>query len=289
MDRTAAQTPPHVPSGKPPSLEELEADLQIVLRAGLPLAPTTAGRALLSLRGVWARAVDPRDPLARVDAADRLIRQQLRKLRTLGYRDLKDAAQILFGLGDGKGRNLTNRRAKAAQASGYDYHHFRKHIEPKILEQLAWQLHRDSLQYVPRARKTPPPAASGDTPTIADEDVSDPDRAEHEIALSRIWSGVYALRAELIARELYRGDEKNSVRFDEAEGASRRVLGGLLLDLDDYLERWGDRILHGDAEYNAEALIRLAGWTGELTAEQARELRWEAARARAAPQGVDGS
>jgi hypothetical protein len=226
--------------------------------------------------------VDPRDPLARVDALNRLVKHHVRKLRKLGYRDMNRAPELLFGLGESASWNLTGRRRRAADASGYEYHHFRKHIEPRILEQLAWQLYEDGLQYVPRGRKTPPAAASGDTPTITEQDVSDPERAEHEILQSRIWSGVYALRADLIEREQYRGT-KDASRLVAAERRCRETLGELLLNLDEYLERWGERILHGEAEYNASALIRLAGWTGELTDDEARELRWWAARRRARP------
>lgn len=251
-----------------------------MLRAGLPITPRSVGPAMLALRGVWARAVDPTDPLARVDAADKLVRQQIRKVRRLGHRDLRDSPRILFGLGDGAGRNLTARRRTAASNSGYGYHHFRKHIEPRIVEHLAWLLHQDSLQYVPRARQAPSPTASGDTPTISDEDVGDPDRAAHEILVSRIWSAVYELRADLLTREQVRGIAAEEPRFSDSDSAARDTLGRLLLLIDEYLERWGKSIFHGEAEYNAEALIRLAGWSGELTREEALELRWAAARAR---------
>jgi len=52
----------------------------------------------------------------------------------------------------------------------------------------------------------------------------------------------------------------------------------LLTNLDRFLERYGSEILAGSAGFNAEGLIRLAGWTGELTDGQARELRFELAR-----------
>ena len=67
-------------------------------------------------------------------------------------------------------------------------------------------------------------------------------------------------------------------RFKEADAAAELRLGILLNYLDDYMTRYGDRILHGEAEFKAEALIRLAGWRGELTEKQARELRWKARR-----------
>jgi len=271
--------PPHVPTEKPPGFEDLKKDLKVVLRAGLPITPAISTPALLSLRGVWARAVDPSDPLARVDAADRLMRAQLKKiaLPQLNRDDLPDATQKLFGTAGGKGQDLTTRRAEVAEKLNYDPDHFRKHIEPKIVEQLAWQLHKDSLQYVPRARKHPPPEPSGDTPIISEEDITDPERAQHQILLSRIWSEVYGLRADLIERETHR-TELEGAHYKEAEEAAELRLGKLLNYLDDYLTRYGERILHGEAEFNAEALVRLAGWKGELSEKHARELRWKARR-----------
>jgi len=65
------------------------------------------------------------------------------------------------------GGSLTQRRRLAADESGYEFDHFRKRIEPKMVEQLAWQLHQDSLQYVERDRGPEPFAASGSTPIIA--------------------------------------------------------------------------------------------------------------------------
>ncbi|MCL4554356.1 MAG: hypothetical protein M1565_04375 [Actinobacteria bacterium] len=272
--------PPHVPTDKPPRLDELVRDLKVVLKAGLPITPSLAIPALLALRGVWARAVDPEDELARVDAADRLLRAQLKKisLPRMERSQLAVAVANLFGTAGSRGKDLTHRRIDAAHELGYDVDHLRKRIEPKIVEQLAWQLHQDSLQYVPRARKYPPAEASGDTPTITDEDISDPERARHEILLSRIWAEVYGLRADLIAREVHQGKADKQAVLRETSEAVELRMGVLLNYLDDYLTRYGDRILHGEAEFNAEALIRLAGWRGELSEQQARELRWKARR-----------
>lgn len=259
-----------------PALDSLVSALRTILRRGLPIAPDTADERLLELRGVTARAVTPEDRLARVAALDKLLRQQLRRLP--GGADRQTAAQSLFGVGGSSGQNLTSRRQSAASALDYEADHFRKRIEPKILSDLAWLLHQDSLTYVPRGRKQPPAEPSGDTPTIEPEDIADPERAEHEVLLSRIWSDVYGLRADLIERERWRGVEGEEARFQEAAGGALWFLARLLTNLDRYLERYGHRILHGEAEFNAEGLIRLAGWSGEVTEAQARELRYRLAR-----------
>jgi hypothetical protein len=168
-------------------LDELTAALQPVARAGLPLRPGVATDALLNLAGVIARSVDTDDPLARVDALDRLLRATLKSLMPP---ERAEAAQLLLIVARG-GKTLTARRAAAAAALDYELHHFRKRIEPTILRDIAWQLHRDSLNYVSRQRDGAPFAASGTAPIITEDHIAQPDTAEREILLSRIWSDVY--------------------------------------------------------------------------------------------------
>lgn len=244
-----------------------------VLRKGLPLRPTSAPQVLLALDGVTALSVRPQDPLARLDALDRLLRRELRRLELV---ELRRSAAVLFGLvGSG---TLTERRRRAAEAAEYESDHFRKRVEPKIVEQLAWQLYRDSLQYVQRPEDGGPFAASGDTPVIDEDDLANAVDATREELVSRIWSDVYGLRAELIAREASRGDSERQAEFEEAAVGALWYLARLLTRLDRFMERYGTEILHGSASFGAEGLVRLAGWTGDVTAEQARDLRFRIAR-----------
>lgn len=268
MPRPSSQHTSRAKTADP--LGELTAALKPVLRAGLPLRPGVAPRVLLDLDGVIARSVQPDNPLARVNALDRLLRTTLKLLQPP---ERREAAELLFTVAQG-GRTLTQRRLAAAAALDYEVHHFRKRIEPKILEDIAWLLHQDSLQYVTRTRDGAPFEASGHTPLITEEQITHPDTAEHEVLLSRIWSDVYGLRAELIAREASRDDPDRTTEFQEAAVGALWYLARLLGRLSTYSEKYGKAILHGTAEYNAEALIRLAGWTGEVTPEQAKELRF---------------
>jgi hypothetical protein len=251
-------------------LDELTTALQPVVRAGLPLRPGVAPDSLLNLAGVIARSVNADDLLARVDALDRLLRAVLKSLTPP---EPAEAAQLLFIVARG-GKTLTTRRTAAAAALDYELHHFRKRIEPAMLRDIAWQLHRDSLQYVSRSRDGAPFEASGSMPIITEEQIVQPDTAEREILLWRIWSDVYGLRAELIARETTAADHEQHGAHSEAATGALWYLARLLAKLHTYTERYGTSILHGSADYNANALIRLAGWTGEVTTEQARELRF---------------
>ena len=258
----------------PDPLVDLTGALKPVLRAGLPLRPGVAPDVLLDLAGVVARSVRPDDTLARTDALDRLLRATL-KLLVPAERQEAAESLLIVALG---GRTLTQRRLAAAAVLGYEVHHFRKRIEPTLLRDIAWLLHQDSLRYASRPRDGAPFEASGDTPVMTEEHITHPDTAEHEALLSRIWSDVYGLRAELIAREASRDDPERQAEHQEAAAGSLWYLARLLTKLSTYSEKYGKAILHGTAEYNAEALIRLAGWTGEVTAEQARELRFVLAR-----------
>jgi len=248
--------------------------LKVVVRKGVPLRPDRVPDELLDLAGVVARSVQADDRLARVDALERLLKATF---KTVVPKQQREAVQGLFLVARG-GKTLTERRTFAAGLLDYELHHFRKRIEPQILEELAWQLHRDSLQYVRRTKDGEPFEASGHTPVITEEQIAQPDTAEHEILLSRIWSDVYGLRAEVIARGASRDDPEKVAEHADASIGALWYLARLLTKLSRYMELHGKAILHGTPEYNADSLIRLAGWTGELSKEQVRDLRFTLAQ-----------
>jgi len=257
------------PQRHPPPVSELTEALTPILRSGLPVDPDLDDERLLGLRGVYARSIDPKERTSRVKALDGLLRSQL-----VHYPDdhLGEAARVLFGLSLGaRGRTLTERREQAAVEARYDADHLRKHIEPKIVRQLAWQLHQDSQNYIPRARDAPPKLEpSGDTPVITKGDVSSKEKSEHEELLSRLWAHVYALRAEIL-----RVERLKAWPYDETEPQlSQEHLGGATAArdrqvkyvqryVDQYLGKYGASILQGEAEFNADSLLRLAGWRDE--------------------------
>lgn len=255
----------------PPAVEDIAKALRPIVTVGLPVRPSFADDTLLALRGVVARSIDPTDRLNRVNALDDLLGRFL-----VHYPDdeLGAAARILFGLTPGtRGLNLTNRRAAAATTIEREAEHFRKRIEPEIVTAVAWQLHRDSQNYIPRDRVAPPPLeASGDTPVIRIGDVSSKDAAEHEELLSRLWAHVYALRAEILRVERLRNwpyDPADAVLSEQklARATDRRgkEIENVKILVRVYIDRYGQRITHGDAEFNAESLLRLAGWQSDAT------------------------
>lgn len=252
----------------PPDVAELAAALKChVLRDGLPLDPDLDDGRLLGLRGVVARSIDPSERLSRVKALDGLLQ------RLLAYFPddvLSEAARVLFGMTPGtRGTTLTQRREQAARETGYEADHFRKRIEPKIVRQLAWQLHQDSQNYISRTKDLPPrPEISGDTPYISQGDVSGKEKAEHEELLSRLWARVYALRAEILRVERLKEwpfDETEPALSDreytEAVAARDRAVLETQVLVQRYLDRYGQRIMHGEAEFSVAGVLRLAGWS----------------------------
>lgn len=271
MQRPDTDVPP--PTEEPPSLDALAAALRPVIRAGLPLSPGDVPDELLALRGVYARATHVESRLSRTKALNQLL---VKLLADAGDSDSAEAVRVIFAVAAGtRGITLTRRRAKATEILGYNERHFRKHIEPKMLADVAWLLHQDSQTYTPRSRKSPPRMApSGDTPTLTAADIS-----EHEELVSRIWAAVYELRAELIRDRLGRsGHATPRTGEPEPSNVTKLVVGRLLLVIDTYLDKHGEAILHGEAQYHVEGLIRLAGWRGELSREEGRRLRFGAAR-----------
>ena len=253
----------------PPPVDVIARSLRKIVARGLPVLPDMDDPVLLELRGVVARAIDPSDRLGRIKALDELLGRLL-----VHYPDdaLGESARILFAMAPGfRGSTLTARREAAAGAAEREADHFRKRIEPEILKGLAWQLHRDSQNYTPRERAVPPPLeASGDTPTIRVGDITGKEASEHQELLSRLWAHVYGLRAEIL-----RVERLKTWPHDPTEpSTSERILAEAIAERDrevatvrrairTYIDRYGQRITHGDAEFNAESLLRLAGWAGQ--------------------------
>ncbi|GAB3795571.1 hypothetical protein [Micromonospora zhanjiangensis] len=266
---------------RPPNLDDLVKGLERLLRGGLPATEETAEEVLLGLRGVWARSVDADDLLSRVKALNELLGRLIAEMPPLNDHDLADAAAVLFKV-DGRARrqNLLQRYESAAKAAGYQVDHFRRAIVPKILRQIARQLHEDSQNYIPRTGQPARQEISGDSPSITEEHISAPDVALREETLSRLWEYVYGLRAELIAIERLKRwpeEEHAALKLEESRDSALWQLGRLMHWIGRYIAEYGDFVEHGRAEFQAEALIRLAGWRGELPPVVATKLRTLAA------------
>ena len=173
--------------------EVLRAELREVLHAGFPITDKSAGDVLTEQRVVIANAQHPDKRASRVSSLERVLRQLL---NGLGRSSRGQAARTLFGMARGtKGTTLTFRRLEAAGVLERHEDHLRKHIEPKLLDQLAFVFHQENLRYTPPSSQGRPPiAAHDDTPILTDQSFT-----EQEELLCKVWSAVYGYRAEVVA------------------------------------------------------------------------------------------
>jgi len=257
---------------KEPEGDALAGAVRGLLKHGLPARLRDSIGPLLEMRGVIARSVKPEDSMSRLDALNKLLKQTIRRWP----REKERAAlNVLFGLEKGyASSNLTARRERAAGHTGYGPTHFRKVIEPKLISDFSAALWQDHLRYSPRTKYAPPPTEiSGDSPSVGPGDLT-----EQEELVSRIWSEVYGLRAEIIAAGRFKRDQSASVELLEAQGSLLWRTGRLVTYLEAYLQEYGDRILQGETRWSAEGLIRVAGWRGGISDEETSRLRLAIAR-----------
>jgi hypothetical protein len=254
---------------KSPAEDEVAAALGHLLRRGLPVTPASADAILLDLRGVVARAVDPADEASRTAALNGTLRGLLARFPDTRY---APAARALFGLPPAEpGQNLTIRRDLAAAQAGHEAHHFRKRVEPKLIEKVAWELLADADRFTRSPMIAPRLAPATERQPVQ----ADPfawEVAEHEEQLSRLWSALYAARAELLAVE-----RTISLRVDQPDIIATAVTAAW---------RWAAARAEAisfamafapDPEFSVDALVALAGWTPSLTLAQASRLTEAAA------------
>ncbi len=245
FDPWASLDDEHLPKHPRVSEADLVPELRALMRKGLPATAKTAGSVLPNLRSIIARSIHPYDASSRREA----LNSQLVRL-IVEHDDEGDgrALIILFALAKGtRGTTLESRREKAAETLAYDVTHFRKRIEPKLLESLAAVVYADLLRYKRRVRRAPAAEEpTGDTPSITERDFT-----HEEELVSRIWSHVYALRAELIAAGRLGVDPAYAAQVAEHRILAERerlAVDGLL---NEFQTTYGDEYLrHGEAEWS---------------------------------------
>jgi hypothetical protein len=262
---------------KSPVVGEVLAALHRVLRRGLPVTPRAVDPVLLRLRGVLARAVDPADDGSCTAALDGVLRGVLARFPDVRY---AVAARALFGLPPAEaGQNLTARRGVAAAAVGHEVHHFRKRVEPRLVERVAWALLADADRFTRSQVMAPRLAPTSERHTVP----ADPfawEVIENEEALARVWSAIYALRAELLAVErlvsldVDRGQIINRI----VTAAWRWALASVTATA--YAVAFTTPKTEPDpiaGNQGAAELVALAGWTPPMTVTEQARLRAAAA------------
>lgn len=235
-----------------------------LLRHGLPVIPVNADPVLLDLRGVVARAVDPADAASCTAALNGTLRGLLARFPDTRY---ARAARALFGLLPAEpGLNLTARRDLAAEQAGHEVHHFRKRVEPKLIEKIAWELLADADRFT----RTPMIAPRLAVITVHEPVPADPfawEVTEHEEQLARLWSALYAARAELLAVERLVSLRANRIDLVHAAVTAAWRWAAARAEAIGYTTDYAP-----DGDTSIDDLLALAGWTPELAEAQASRL-----------------
>jgi hypothetical protein len=249
---------------KSPLEGEVVAAIGRLLRRGLPVTSASPDAVLLDLRGIVARAVDPADKASRTAALDGTLRGLLARFPDTRY---ASAARALFGLPPAEpGQNLTVRRDLAAAQAGHEVHHFRKRVEPRLVEKVAWELLADADRFTRSPMIAPRLAPVAERQPVQ----ADPfawEVAEHEEQLSRLWSAIYAARAELLGVE--RLISLDAARMDIRQAAVTAAWrwAAVRAEAISYTTAFAP-----EPVASVDELVALAGWTPALTGAQASRL-----------------
>jgi hypothetical protein len=254
---------------KSPVEDEIVGGLQRLLKHGLPVTPASADAELLDLRGIIARATDPADGASRTAALDGTLRGLLARFDDTRY---ALAARALFGLPPAEpGQNLTVRRTLAAAAAGHEVHHFRKRVEPKLVQKIAWELLADADRFTRWALIAPRLAPVSTRQPIP----ADPfawEIAEHEEQLAQLWSAIYAARAELLAVERLISLDADRMDIIHTAVTAAWRWAAARAEAISYCTAFA---LESDT--SPDELVALTGWTPALTEAQASRLTEAAA------------
>lgn len=238
-----------------------------MLKHGLPVTPGDAGRALLDLHGITARAGDPTDEADRAAALNDALVGLLARFPEVPY---ASAARALFGLPPAEqGQSLALRRDIAAEEADDDVRHFRKRIEPRLIEILACQLLADADRFT----RTPMIAPRLAPVTEREPVPADPfawEVAEHEEQLNRVWGAIYAARAELLTVERLISTQADLIDIVAAAVTAAWRWATARAEAIGYCDEFAP-------ESSVDDLLALAGWVPPLTEAQLSRLTEAAA------------
>ncbi|WP_280483904.1 hypothetical protein [Nocardia farcinica] len=218
------------------------------------------------------------DLLDRRAALDGILRRIL--AHSFGDSPDGDTAAVLFGFAVGtKGTTLTQRRERCAELRGVGIDHWRKHLEPKVLEAVASELHLLNRHYEPRLAET-----VAHRPSLDDPDYTREGLLRHELE-SHILKHMYGYRAELAGMYV-------AVRFDanrdqdEHSDLALWEFTQLTLGMSRYVDEYGEKLMFLGTEDSIQAMLRIAGWHPPFTK---REANWLGLAFIKAPEPTIGS
>lgn len=254
---------------KSPATGKVVAGLRRLLKHGLPVTPAVTDRTLLDLRGITLRAVDPTDDTSRTAALNDTLHGLLARWPDTRY---ASAARALFGLPPAEqGQKLALRRHLAAEEAGHEARHFRKRIEPQLIERIARELLTDADQFA-RSPMFAPRLAPVTGRMLIPADSFAWESAEHEEQLNRLWSAIHAARAELLAVERLISLRANLIDIVATAVTAAWRWATARAEAISYSTTFAPEL-----ESSVDELLAMAGWVPPLTAAQVSRLTEAAA------------
>jgi dCTP deaminase len=198
-------------SNEPVELYAVDQALKFVIKSGLPLRSTTPD-VLLHLNIVQEHSLDASDKTANTYALNTILSKLISEIRDP---TLLDVARILFGINLGmKSMTVTQRREKAAAATGYSPNHIRTEIEPQLRRMIAIELtSADAAKKSEEpVRKVNPDARRRPFGVLTDDEIIAESEANNLIASdfkrNNVQQACYELRAGNIYYDLSSGAQR---------------------------------------------------------------------------------
>lgn len=248
-----------------------------VVRTGLPVRVPKAHSLIFDLSCVTAHAISD-DLLDLATALDGIIRRIL--AHNFGGGPDGEPAYVLFGFAAGtKGMTLTERRERCAGLREVHPDHWRKHLEPKIIEAVAYELHLFDRHYAPRLAETAPYRPGLEYPDQSHEGLFRDELESHVLAR------MYAYRANLVG--LYIAVKYDTTRDrEEYSDLALWEFTQLSLAVARYTEQYGEKLVFLGRDDSVTGLLRIAGWFPPFTK---REANWLGLAFIRAPEPTVGS
>jgi hypothetical protein len=251
------------------TIEDIAKQLTAIAHHGLPAGFEQAGE-LLGLPIVLAHARGT-DGIARLVAFNELLEKIVQELP--GY---ADAPARLFALPPAlRSWSWTTRQTEAADALNYNPDHFRKHVQNRLIGEVAYELVRRNARFrpVPERRILPDEQPPWTTPPAEDLEALELE--------ARIYEQLYALRADLLAAKRLQQDSKDLLeQFSVSALWHYSLLQQHLVVLHD---QYGDALFRTRAAERGQLATAL-DWRGPLLNEEVVILRQAAMRAGVADQ-----
>jgi len=257
-------------SNDSPEPSELLKELRDVVRSGASATrlsqsklPTLMGLAIVGVEAATNR------PLDRAIALETVLREAA---EALGDGPTGETVRLLLGLTSrSRGLLLKDRRDLAADHLGIRADTFRKGWEQELLIELADELYKlETERRVPvrvRGRRRAGPVLDEFRQGTGGKSL---DRREAE---ARLWSLMYALRADLLAVAHWRDTQPEGEQWRPYAHSALWLYGRFIADMATFVDLYGSALVMAGNEVTVREAASLLGWRPPLDDEAAAYLR----------------